>query len=254
MIVVFHPVRVARVVQFRGSLARAPAPGVRIVVRYKNGAKVNDVDPELGQLRQPRCGGFQRAFRREGARLNLVHHAARDPFGRWPRLPLAERSRRCGHGTRCHRHQSRDSHEHFFHRPRPHFFYLACCCNWIKSVPARETRTRSASPLAYLARSFPHSAPPRGRRSRARGVCSRTRPINHRHDIRSRSPNPAGANARVIGGRQGFSRRLASGLTAGQIPQQDRPGERPVNPGFTPISHQLAPWRTRRTSREASPA
>ena len=84
--VVGDAVLVLRVVEAAPNLARTPEALVHVRVHLHHRHEIGDRDAEVLQVRQLRLRGGERTLRRERARLDLVHHAAREPFRRLPRL------------------------------------------------------------------------------------------------------------------------------------------------------------------------
>ena len=98
--VVGDAVLVLGIVEAAPDLARAPEGLVPVGVHLHHRHEVRDGHAEVLQVGQLLFGGLEGPLRRERARLDLVHHAAREPFGRRARVlhPGVRRIRHERHG------------------------------------------------------------------------------------------------------------------------------------------------------------
>ena len=75
VIVIADAVGILRVVAAARLLAVAPELGVLIGIVYADGAEIDDIDPQLGEVGQQLGCGVQRALGREGAQEQLIDDA-----------------------------------------------------------------------------------------------------------------------------------------------------------------------------------
>lgn len=115
--VVGNAVLILRIVEPAFDLPRTPERPVRVSIHLEDRHKIRDGDAEILEVRELPLRRLERAFRGERARLDLVHHAAREPPRRLARvLHVRIRAERT---VRRSQHYSKNCSAVYFHSRHP---------------------------------------------------------------------------------------------------------------------------------------